>query len=696
MSRRMSDGELRERLEQHGYNVPPITDTTRALLMKKLGQLDVAAQAGAARRYSGLELDYSSAEEETEPLAHSTVVRGGRAGQLEDTAVTSRVTRQTNGNRAAHAHRKNVSLMTHSEEESEEEEEEEEEDIDEEEEDEESEEEEDVTVDRVDLACQTSLMDSPSPARFRGQKLSSTGFSPGPASPSLPGYTSTPSFSIMSPYLRKNIKKHGSLNEALATLPSPKPGKPGPASPTTQASKASSSQQHSASYSRENEGPCSYMLVSSLIMTLAAVFFTVVVVQYLSLVPPQAQSVIAVCAGLPGEQPGINCVPSSQLNQTVELYKLLIHQLPPSGHCMEQKPRTERELLEGLAGQATRLTEPPGPSGQHTDLKRLLGNLLVLLRQNQSWGIRVEEGGAGEERSLVRVSPVSWGCSLLQAGHRAVRATRQAAWWLLAGLAGLATLAAAFWVYSWRAARARRRKEEVFQLVRQATNLLYQQHKAAQGGSFLAINHIRDQLIPLEDRAAKAGLWAEAVDYIENNESRVRQDVQKIFGEDFRVWQWLPEMAWSPDSPGPSPPSSPTNPWPHVATTHSVPGWQGCAFPSGKQTAPIAPPTSCLKVRHLFDPSKQQAGWVGQIKEEIVKRCAEAVITHIAVDTMSEEGLVYIKTGGLEEAGKVFRCLHGQWYRGQLVTAKYLRLERYHERFPDSKQCNSALQLGRQ
>ena len=48
------------------------------------------------------------------------------------------------------------------------------------------------------------------------------------------------------------------------------------------------------------------------------------------------------------------------------------------------------------------------------------------------------------------------------------------------------------------------------------------------------------------------------------------------------------------------------------------------------------------------------------------------------------------------------RCLHGQWYRGQLVTAKYLRLERfeqsalqtlkknhiycrYHERFPDSK-----------
>ena len=26
----------------------------------------------------------------------------------------------------------------------------------------------------------------------------------------------------------------------------------------------------------------------------------------------------------------------------------------------------------------------------------------------------------------------------------------------------------------------------------------------------------------------------------------------------------------------------------------------------------------------------------------------------------------------------------GQWYRSNLVTVKYLREERYHERFPDS------------
>ena len=26
--------------------------------------------------------------------------------------------------------------------------------------------------------------------------------------------------------------------------------------------------------------------------------------------------------------------------------------------------------------------------------------------------------------------------------------------------------------------------------------------------------------------------------------AQVREDVQHIFGEEFRVWQWLPDLAW--------------------------------------------------------------------------------------------------------------------------------------------------------
>ena len=76
--------------------------------------------------------------------------------------------------RSGGQNRRNGSLMTHSENE---EESEEEEDIEEEEEEEEeeSEDEEEVNgVDRVDLAVQTSLMDSPSPSRFRDWQTQAT------------------------------------------------------------------------------------------------------------------------------------------------------------------------------------------------------------------------------------------------------------------------------------------------------------------------------------------------------------------------------------------------------------------------------------------------------------------------------------------------------------------------------------------
>jgi len=592
--------------------------------------------------------------------------------------------------------------MTHSEtEEGSEEDEEEEEDIEEEEEEEdESEDEEEVNgVDRVDLAVQTSLMDSPSPTRFRGQRLANTNYS---STTPTTGYSTTPTFPIMSPYLRKNINKHGSLNEALSTLPTPKSKPPTttsdtPTSPTTQASPRSHSSPHSQSYSRESSGPCSYMIVSSLIMAVAASFFLFLIVQYLSLVPPQSQSSarVPVCGGIRGELPHTDCVPSSELNQTVELYKLLVKLLPSPKSCMEeQHMMSQTQALDRLAG----------PSGLDLEvLRNHLANLLVLLRQNPSWGIKLVEGE--EETSLGVVRSSSWACSLYKMCVRVVELMWGAVWVILAVMATVLVLVGLVRANQWRQARIKKREEEVFQLVRQATNFLYQQHqmvgREGKGGpSYLAINHIRDQLIPPQDRVAKAGVWADVVEYIQKNESRVRQDVQKIFGEDFRVWQWLPEIPWSPGAsppPGPSPPphsshstptttSSPSNPWPHVPTTQGVVGWQGCAFPLGKHVAaPLSPPTSCLKVRHMFDVLQQGPGWVSQVKEEIVRRCAEAKILHIAVDTQSEEGTVYIKTASMEDAGKVFRCLHGQWYRGQLVTAKYLRLERYHERFPDAK-----------
>ena len=89
----------------------------------------------------------------------------------------------------------------------------------------------------------------------------------------------------------------------------------------------------------------------------------------------------------------------------------------------------------------------------------------------------------------------------------------------------------------------------------------------------------------------------------------------------------------------------------------------------------------------MFDKSimSKNKNWVNLVTEEILHRCANAGICHIAVDRESNEGCVYVKAVSNSDAAKMFKTLHGQWYRGNLVTAKYLRDERYFEKFPDAK-----------
>jgi len=46
----------------------------------------------------------------------------------------------------------------------------------------------------------------------------------------------------------------------------------------------------------------------------------------------------------------------------------------------------------------------------------------------------------------------------------------------------------------------------------------------------------------------------------------------------------------------------------------------------------------------------------------------------------------------LESAGVTFKALHGWWFDGRLVTVKYLREQRYEERYPASRNATVPLQ----
>ena len=53
------------------------------------------------------------------------------------------------------------------------------------------------------------------------------------------------------------------------------------------------------------------------------------------------------------------------------------------------------------------------------------------------------------------------------------------------------------------------------------------------------------------------------------------------------------------------------------------------------------------------------------------------------------QGLVYVKCGSCAGAGRAFRSLHGAWFDGRLVTVKFIKLHRFHTRYPDSVNLNT-------
>ncbi|XP_074914359.1 inner nuclear membrane protein Man1 [Buteo buteo] len=193
---------------------------------------------------------------------------------------------------------------------------------------------------------------------------------------------------------------------------------------------------------------------------------------------------------------------------------------------------------------------------------------------------------------------------------------------------------------------------------------------------YMPILHVRDSLIPPQDRRKMKKVWNRAVDFLAANESRVCTETRRIGGAEFLVWKWMQPSAACDKI---------------LVIPSKV--WQGQAFHLDRRNSPPNSLTPCLKIRNMFDPVMEIGDhWHLAIQEAILEKCSDNDgIVHIAVDKNSREGCVYVKCLSPEYAGKAFKALHGSWFDGKLVTVKYLRLDRYHHRFPQALTCNTPL-----
>eukprot|EP00095_Tigriopus_kingsejongensis_P008817 maker-scaffold1296_size49803-snap-gene-0.16 protein:Tk08817 transcript:maker-scaffold1296_size49803-snap-gene-0.16-mRNA-1 annotation:"inner nuclear membrane protein man1-like" len=759
---RLSDEDLRSRLQRQNYAVPPITTSTRSVLLKKLAQLEASQPARSpvrasppprsrAQRNSSRLLEYSSAEDDgpvaparpqrrtshsSRNQAHSTrLINGSRGG-----------TPQPPGPRApATPNGRTPGLIHYSEDEEDEvaydeggpedklvfdapghEEEEESDEVDEEEEEEDESEDdgEDEDDDRMDFGVQTSpgldstmensTLNSNGIHYRRNRFAASTPLTPPRSTATFMPASANPSYSLVSPALRRTIASNsqdfGSLGEALSSLP-PSSAPSNNSHPHHNRSGASSNGSIVSQAARSNKSLLERSKreasshVSKLIIGGVLLFFLLLVFKYVNLRPtPNLADHIPVC----GLDSGLQvCVEPYDKDYVVKLFQDIQELLEEQSIDYLCRNATHTRALSYQA-----LADKLKATSNRSDLEKMLLHLVVILVEKPNWGIQLLDGqgnavsSVNDLQQLVLSSPrLDWSCWL---------AKNLALLWSMVAIAGVYVLwcgivgGSVYALYKlciWRKERQLQENQEVFELVEQVLSLLVAQHQMVarshgpgSARPWVAVNHIRDQLIPPQEREKKRRkrIWSQVVKYINDSESRVRVDVQKIFSEEHAVWQWLPDLQWSPmNQHGPNPYVTPHTMAPptsfvHTPVSSASPQWQGSAFTvlNRNVASPAVAPTPCVKVRHMFDSTLQKSGpgWVWQVKQEILRRCAaQAKILHIGVDIDNQEGCVYVKCGSTEDAGSVFKTLHGQWYRGHLVTVKYLREERYHDRYPDAR-----------
>lgn len=311
----------------------------------------------------------------------------------------------------------------------------------------------------------------------------------------------------------------------------------------------------------------------------------------------------------------------------------------------------------------------------------LLVSLEWILRTGQDVGIRLL--GPESEEDLSDVSEVlrlesahprmSFSCRFRRAFFTVI--TRVL---LLTAVVGSVWGVVCYVKYRWR--REEEENRQMYDMVERIIDVLRSHSEACQENQelqpYLPIPHVRDSLVQPQDRRKMKRVWDRAVTFLSANESRIRTETQRIGGADFLVWRWIqPSLSCDKGSPSCS----------------KV--WQGKAFPLDRRNSPPNSLTPCLKIRNMFDPVMEVGEhWDLAIHEAILEKCSDNNgIVHIAVDKNSREGCVYVKCLSAEHSGKAFKALHGSWFDGKLVTVKYLRLDRYHQRFPQAQSCTTPL-----
>ncbi|XP_034019432.1 inner nuclear membrane protein Man1 [Thalassophryne amazonica] len=425
-----------------------------------------------------------------------------------------------------------------------------------------------------------------------------------------------------------------------------------------------------------SSGSFSAHYLSMVLLTAACLFFLLLALMYLRMRgsgTPETSVVI-------GNHPfGSDFDVTYDLREKGLILKLLLHLHDHLAHVAGQHECGNKQLVNRSVSMAEASEYLLRLNRDFEDL--IHTSLEWILRTDKDVGIRLI--GQTVDEPVTDVSEVTW----LESTHpnmpfmcRFQRAFLVVASRVFLCAAVLGSLLAVIYYMKHRWRRQEEETRQMYDMVERIIDVLRSHTEACQENPdlqpYLPIPHVRDSLVPPQDRKKMKKVWERAERFLCANESRIQKESRRIGGADFLVWRWT---------------QSPVS----CDKLSQIPSkvWQGKAFPLDRRNSPPNSLTPCLKIRNMFDPIMEVGeNWDLSIHEAILQKCSDNDgIVHIAVDKNSREGCVYVKCLSAEYSGKAFKALHGSWFDGKLVTVKYLRLDRYHQRFPQAQGCSTPL-----
>ncbi|XP_053672663.1 inner nuclear membrane protein Man1 [Anopheles nili] len=403
------------------------------------------------------------------------------------------------------------------------------------------------------------------------------------------------------------------------------------------------------------------------------------------------------------QQDATKCVLPADVEPALELLKLIGNELKlrvERHHCRRDGDTAESGLMS--AGEVLKYAKEYSPSVLIPQLTRHLHAMEYLIDRNPQWRINHCDAG-GEPMTYEQVLE-----------HRSAKTNHftifkpklpftcmiynkfQKFFVIVGGLALTAIVViVAKYFFKFVMHVKQRRRDQVNRLISEILHAVSQaavnasdaamtgkDTAASQAG--VVINHLRDRLLGMDNRRRLGWVWNEALSFLEQHESRIAFEVGTIGGEDFKMMRWIDTapLATVPGAAGPGSSGrlsgSPASPVSGPCTKK----WQSPAFDNSNKIHD--PPTPCLKIRQMFDKYEVNDPNLKTIVQDAIleKVGGRCKIYDIQLDRSS--CCVYVRCASAKDAGIVHDEINGWWFDNRLVSIKFLRLERYLQRFPRS------------